>query len=43
MTPVLLGAEGPLGLVELVEVEWAQCWASSMGQHSKKEINLNAA
>lgn len=27
--PVRLGAEGPLGLGELVEVEWVQCWVSS--------------
>lgn len=29
--PDRLGAEGPLGLEELAEVGWAQCWASSVG------------
>lgn len=29
VVPVHLGAEGPLGLEELAEVGWAQCWASS--------------
>lgn len=30
VAPVHLGAEGPLGLEELAEVGWEQCWASSV-------------
>ena len=30
VVPVRLGAAGPLGLEELAEVEWVQCWVSSV-------------
>lgn len=30
VAPVHLGAEGPFGLGELVEVGWVQCWASTI-------------
>lgn len=29
VVPVRLDAAGPLGLEELAEVGWVQCWASS--------------
>lgn len=36
VAPVRLGAEGPLGLEELAEVGWVQCWASSVRLHKKR-------
>lgn len=36
VAPVRLGAEGPLGSEELVEVGWVQCWVSSIQQHNRR-------